>query len=580
MKLRQMIVSLMALLVLLGATHAYAADEGRKVIFDIPRHELVERYGRMPGWELTKEMIMDLMSSTFEGDSARLLVILVEWDMRPGTYTRETIDSMLFLRDEYPGGSLADYYNEVSYGQLTLTGDVYDWYNAGHYSTNFEFETLLPVIDAWVDYSQYDGNHDGYVDAICFIRSGTGKEDTGDNKDIWSYAVILPKEWARGPWDGVYVPCWNTCPELKPLRDPDNPFEFSGEDTLTGTAVYAHELAHDLGIPDLYDYDAKLDTNTYFTPNDDNDHPLVDWCQMGYGGYGILSMGSGHKPTHFCGWTKKQFGFIEPVVLTGEHEDLVINSIETTNQNSLFLLPINMNDGEYFLLEYRNPHSSAKFDKVDSDFSAYFWPDLTFGQDTLDRGLLITHVHDSINIEYPGYELLFWYSNDGTPYFPHYSVTVEDAGYNPVRDAWSNPEGFVTDSAQWWYPYETRRAAVFSDDVDGQNEFGPNTVPNSDGYYGSTGIYVRVDSIVGEQLYAYVNVPPTSCCLLRGDINHDGVFNPLDAVYFVDWLWRGGPEPPCLEEADVNGDGEVNPQDCLDLVNHFWRSGAAPVPCP
>jgi len=70
------------------------------------------------------------------------------------------------------------------------------------------------------------------------------------------------------------------------------------------------------------------------------------------------------------------------------------------------------------------------------------------------------------------------------------------------------------------------------------------------------------------------------CCMLRGDINHDGIFNPLDAVYFVDWLWRGGPEPPCLEEADVNGDGEVNPLDCLQLVNHFWRFGPPPVPCP
>ncbi|UCD95659.1 MAG: thrombospondin type 3 repeat-containing protein [Candidatus Zixiibacteriota bacterium] len=212
-------------------------------------------------------------------------------------------------------------------------------------------------------------------------------------------------------------------------------------------------------------------------------------------------------PTHLSGWCKKEIGWITPIaLLETEYQDLVIKNIETTNDSSLYKIPIDPAEEEYFLLEYRNPRSTGRFDKVDSDFSVYLWPDLTYGCDTLDRGLLISHVHDSLGAYY--YRI-----NSGIPSYPHYTVAVEDAGYNPDRDAYSNPEGFVTDSAHWWYPYETRKAALFSSDVSGQEEFGPNTFPNSDGYYEFTGIYVRVDSIVDDRLHVYI----------QNDYDNDGI---------------------------------------------------------
>lgn len=71
----------------------------------------------------------------------------------------------------------------------------------------------------------------------------------------------------------------------------------------------------------------------------------------------------------------------------------------------------------------------------------------------------------------------------------------------------------------------------------------------------------------------------TSCCLVRGDINHSGASSSADVIYFVDWLWKGGAPPPCLEEADVNGNGEVSSADLMALVDWIWKSGTAPVPC-
>ncbi|MBN2227251.1 MAG: thrombospondin type 3 repeat-containing protein [candidate division Zixibacteria bacterium] len=316
---------------------------------------------------------------------------------------------------------------------------------------------------------------------------------------------------------------------------------FLGVDTLNRISVACHELTHNLGMPDMYDYDDKLDVSTYDTPNDNNDHPVVDWCLMGYGGYGLLSIGQ-ITPPHHIGWMKTQLGWIEPILLDqGEYSDLVIYNLETTPDSSLYKIPIDLENGEYFLLEYRNPQASVLFDKFDSDFSTYLWPWVGFGADSLDRGLLVTHIHDSLGADW-------WRINNGTPDYPHYTVAVVDAGYDPARDAYFNPEGFVSDSAQWWYPYETRKAATFSCDVPGQETLSPITTPSSAGYYGPTGIAITVDSIVGDRLYVTIST----------DQDFDGFNNAEDNC----------PENynPGQEDGDSDGIGDVC-DNCPGLYN-------------
>lgn len=511
-----------ALILTLCAATAFAAgpDYSRCIITDIPRDILEEKLGGPPSSGLTRGDIAEMLSYRFDEDTCRVLVIPVEWINRISTYPRQTLDSLYFSRGVFPGGSVADYFDEVSYGQVAVVGDVINWFDGGYYNYDYafyDFSSVLPEIDPYVDFSQYDGNGDGFVDAVSFLRAGTGQEDSQDPSDIWSYAVSYGQGYGLGPYDGVYVNRWNTIPEKYPKRVPENPLFFSGETALNKIRVMVHELAHNLGLRDLYDYDEKLNTTTYYTPNDENDHPVYDWCVMGYGGYGIFSLKS-PNPSHLCGWSKKVLGWVEPQILLGEFNDLVIHNLETTPYNSVYLLPINMAEGEYFLLEYRNPQSGASYDLTDSDFSCYFFPFLSFGADLLDRGLIITHVHEAVSAGY-------YFINDGWPAMPHYTVAIEDAGYNPSQDAYSNPEGYVSDSAQWWYPFETRKGAAFSPDVPGQDLFSPTTYPSSDGYSGPTGIIVRVDSIVGDKLYAYVYNP-----LVDDDLDgvHDSSDNCLD----------------------------------------------------
>lgn len=573
------------IVVLFMSANVSAADIGHAIITDIPEELSLDKSGRAPGYALTEEQKAELAAYKFDGDTLKVLAVLVDWTDRPATYPAAVFDSMLFSDGVYPPGSMFDFYKENSYGQMIIDGDIYGWHNAGNYSSfnKYDFGDILDDIDPFVDFSNYDGNNDGLVDAIIFVRSGNGEEDSQNPNDIWSFALTYYDGYELGPFDGMYVKKWNTSPETFPQRNDFFPVTFSGVDTLNSIRVFCHELGHSVGLPDTYDYDEKLNQNTYFTPNDDNDHPMYDWCIMGYYGYGYFSLGS-EIPSHFSGWCKKEMGWNEPLELRGEYTDLVLYNIETRQDSSLYMVPIDENNREYFLLEYRNPNSTAKFDKKDSDFSALFWPDLTYGCDKLDRGLLITHIDDSVSLSWP--------RNEGTPEFPHYTVMVEDAGYHPIFDAYSNPEGYVTDSAQWWYPWETRKGALFSDDVPNQNLFGPATIPGSAGYNGPSGIIVQVDSIVDDRLYLYVYNPNTvTCCEdFRGNVDGLGVITIDDVVYLVEYAFGfpPGPNPPCEDapavfpEADVDGNGIIDVDDVVYLVDYAFGfpSGPQPPDCP
>jgi M6 family metalloprotease-like protein len=619
-------VWVMVVVALFTATSSYAVDLSKSIILDVPSDVMTRQFGKIPPLQLTQQEKAAMDGFRYTGDTLKLLAILVDWDDRPHTYSRETFDTLLFSHNVLPYGSVADYYHEVSYGKLAIAGEVTEWHDAGSYYGGWsfwDFETLLWTLDPQIDYSQFDGNNDGDVDAVVFIRSGNGQEDSHDLQDIWSAAVVYDPGNGPGPFDGKHVPRWNTCPETMPLHDPNSPVDFSGIDSLNSIRVFCHELAHNVGLPDLYDYDDKLVVSTFYTPNDNNDHPVYDWCPMGYGGYGILSIKS-LIPSHLCGWNKKEAGWITPIVLDKKtYTALTIRNIETTPDSSLYALPINMAQGEYFLLEYRNPQSTAQFDKFDSDFSCYFYPQLSLGCDPLDRGLLITHVHDSLGANY-------WRINSGTPDYPHYTVAVEDAGYNPSHNYQSNPGGNVSDSAQWWYPYESRKGALFSDNVAGQNTFSPTTYPSSDGYYGPTGITVRVDSIRGDRLYAYVTYYPDSdgdgiaddvdncptlsnptqtdtdsdgvgdtcdncptvanptqidsdsdgigdaCDYICGDASRDGSVDISDVVYLIAYIFSGGSAPSPLLAGDANHEGSVDISDVVYLIAYIFSGGSAP----
>ena len=66
---------------------------------------------------------------------------------------------------------------------------------------------------------------------------------------------------------------------------------------------------------------------------------------------------------------------------------------------------------------------------------------------------------------------------------------------------------------------------------------------------------------------------------LRGDSNVDGVVNLTDAVFSLEWLFRGGRQPDCLDASDSNASRDVDIADPVHILNFLFTGGPAP-PAP
>ncbi|MBN1423179.1 M6 family metalloprotease domain-containing protein [Candidatus Fermentibacteria bacterium] len=439
-------------------------DNPRFTVFDMPDDVISGRLGVSPEEMRSRRAQVPAQA---RGDTGIVCVLLCQWANHPADtslHPVEAYETLLFSTDEVCPGSMRDYFTEVSYGTYFVTGDIHGWLTQPDYAVDLWFTDFFAAADPFIDFSRYDRDGDGYTDAVWVFHAGPGQEETHDPADIWSYAV-----WGLGyaTDDGVIIDRYSC-----------NPEEHSDGSIIT-IRVAAHEASHVLGLPDLYDYDAKLDVTTYYTPGDRNDHPLVDWCLMGYGGYNIMSYGTRQDPSHLCAWSKDQLGFVTPIVLTSPMHRIPVPEVETNPVVYKISSP-GAGPQEYFLIENRNTASTvAKFDHLDSDFSAYFdW--FTPGQNQKDPGLLILHVDNAVS------------SNSAGPGNPHYKVIVEDAGYDPAR-----PWDGVSEFSEWWYPYEFRIGATFAAEDTGQTAFTPVSYPSSAWYGSPSGVWITNISASG-----------------------------------------------------------------------------------
>ncbi len=87
--------------------------------------------------------------------------------------------------------------------------------------------------------------------------------------------------------------------------------------------------------------------------------------------------------------------------------------------------------------------------------------------------------------------------------------------------------------------------------------------------------------------YSYVPRPGTGdpesyevCFNLRfrcGDVSKDGVVDLADAIFLLNYVFKGGDPPDPLELGDVNADGIVDLEDIVYLLNYLFKGG--PPPC-
>jgi M6 family metalloprotease-like protein len=172
-------------------------------------------------------------------------VIAAEFSDVPHT---RTIDQ---IRRDYFGAnnSLAAYYQEVSYGKLSVTGDVYGWYMLPYTQIHYG-KNCLNINDAncdgqdvsWeivqdvVSQAKKDVNFSNY-DYFAFVHSGNGQESSKAPDDVWSVTYV----------SGIAIPT-----SSRSLVAFSVVAEKEAKD-MVPLGVYCAEFGHLLGVPDMFD---------------------------------------------------------------------------------------------------------------------------------------------------------------------------------------------------------------------------------------------------------------------------------------------------------------------------------------
>jgi len=83
-----------------------------------------------------------------------------------------------------------------------------------------------------------------------------------------------------------------------------------------------------------------------------------------------------------------------------------------------------------------------------------------------------------------------------------------------------------------------------------------------------------VSHLAGIEINQYLTIAEPIC----GDANGDEQVNVGDAVFLINYVFKGGPAPDPVEVGDANGDGDTNVGDAVYLINFVFKGGPAPDP--
>jgi hypothetical protein len=63
---------------------------------------------------------------------------------------------------------------------------------------------------------------------------------------------------------------------------------------------------------------------------------------------------------------------------------------------------------------------------------------------------------------------------------------------------------------------------------------------------------------------------------LRGDSNENGNVDISDAIFTLNWIFRGAEEPSCWDSADANDDSQIDISDVIYTLLYLFREGPSP----
>ncbi len=256
--------------------------------------------------------------------------------------------------------TVTELYDEMSGGRVQLEGTTFPWVqvelsqsqvtlnNAGLSSSREEgvgafVEQIVRALDEQgVDWSQFDNTGDGFVDVLSVIHPTHGAECDGGASRVWSHRWNLQSA-TQGrlesgirtstprPEGGGYIHVNDYT--IQPVLN-------CNADDINQIGVFAHELGHGFGLPDLYGtYGAAV-------------RGAGRWDLMGTGAWGCRG-GDPARPCHMGAWSKAVLGWVDIVEVEAEtdHGAITLPPVQTTHE--VLRIPAEDGSPEFLLLENR-----------------------------------------------------------------------------------------------------------------------------------------------------------------------------------------------------------------------------------
>ena len=326
--------------------------------------------------ELMESTVKNIETSISSQGDASLVVFYLDFPdcQYEKKYTSEELERIAFgSADEssvnYPFESMSAFCERSSKGAMNLTGKVFSYTcrkSAAYYATNKNelARECFEAFNDFVDFSQFDKNGDGQIDATLFTLPAAAGDD-----EWWPCAGPLGD-------DTYYVDGVKVGHIITGNADPVSITNFNSS--------YLHELGHCMGLPDYYLY----------TGNDTEG-------MHGPAGTELMDMDAF---SDFSAVSKLLLGWYrENQVLTYDRSmgaaEFIIEDAQT-DSGSCIVIPYNTNgqkyQGEYLVIEYQT------FTKNNSRVNDISWSGF-------DPGVRVYHM--SSEIEDNGFWKFFKYEN-------------------------------------------------------------------------------------------------------------------------------------------------------------------------
>ncbi|MFJ9109149.1 immune inhibitor A domain-containing protein [Streptomyces sp. NPDC102283] len=234
--------------------------------------------------------------------------------------------------------SLKTYYEKTSSGRYSVEGEVSDWvkvpYNEARYGSNYcgqtncanVWDAVRDGVNAWVadqqakgrtdaeikanlaEYDEWDrydfdgdGNFnepDGYIDHFQLVHAGEDESAGGGAEG--TNAIWAHRWYAYGTNAGATGPADNKAGGAQIGDTGIWVGDYTVQPENGGLGVFAHEYAHDLGLPDLYDTSGGGENSVGF------------WSLMSAGSWLGTGKGEiGNLPGDMTSWDKLQLGWLD-----------------------------------------------------------------------------------------------------------------------------------------------------------------------------------------------------------------------------------------------------------------------------